>query len=159
MKPWLAACHVRGLDVRPGSFAGLMDSYERNYMQLRRLVPAMPPAATSWVSSAAGALDVHMTVRERFRFTSELDLTYRFIDGGQRCWDEPGLRVRIYHDARQAEVMVARLRHWPVFELETELVEQQLRLRSHVNRFLARWLGYCLYQGHGSWRPAAVQNS
>ncbi len=140
-----------GLDPRPGSFAGLMDLYERNYMMLRRLIPAMPEQGTRWVSGAEGALDLHLAVRERFRFTSELGLTYRFVRDGMVV-DEPDVLVRIYHDARLAEVMVAHLRHWPAFGSHELLEASPLRERWHVSRFFYKWLGYCLRQGHGHWR-------
>ena len=43
------------------------------------------------VSQAAGALDLHLHVSERFRYTSELALTYRFErEGGGACADYPG---------------------------------------------------------------------
>jgi uncharacterized protein YqiB (DUF1249 family) len=58
--------------------------------------------------------------------------------------------VRIYHDARQAEVMSRsyrrlnrEIRHCGVYPRGWEL-----RRRWDLNRFLYKWLGYCCYQGH-----------
>ena len=125
-----------------------------------RLLPAMPPADTVRVSHVAGALDLHLHVSERFRYTSELALTYRFEREGGGAVHEPDLRVRIYHDARLAEVMVARLRRVPPFVLGEAAEASELRARCHANRFLYKWLGYCTRQGHGFGAPdAALHNS
>ncbi len=131
-----------------GTFAGLMDLYERNYISIRRLVPVMPPAKTCLVSQAPGGLDLHLKVIERFRYTTELSLTYYFARP-EGCVAEPDLCIRVYHDARLAEVMSGHLRHWPAFQVAEESVGSgHLRARWHVNRFLYKWLGYCLHQGH-----------
>ena len=137
-----------GLQVLPGTFASLMDLYERNYIGIRRLIPLMPPATTCQVSSIPGGLSLYLEVLERFRYTTELMLTYHFgrEDG---VVAEPDLRIRVYHDARLAEVMSAQRRHWPEFQLSEETARQlQLSSRWHVNRFLYKWLNYCFYQGH-----------
>lgn len=140
-----------GLDNRPGSFAGLMDLYERNYIGIRRLAPLLPPPGSSLLSRAPHSLDLHLQVSERFRYTTELSLTYHFQrDSGRVA--EPDLHIRVYHDARQAEVMSARLRHRPQFHA-TEDDASTLLARWHVNRFLYKWLNYCLYQGHCFTRP------
>ncbi|MFO1350536.1 MAG: DUF1249 domain-containing protein [Gammaproteobacteria bacterium] len=134
---------IRAHDLN-GTFAGLMDLYERNYIQLRLLIPRLPAAGESLVSRAPGSLDVHLTVVERFRYTAELNLTY-FFRKEDEPKAEPDVRIRIYHDARLAEVMAAHLRHWPVFANEEQV---GLATRWRVNRFLFKWLSYCLHQGH-----------
>ncbi|MGF1526085.1 MAG: DUF1249 domain-containing protein [Candidatus Competibacterales bacterium] len=132
----------------PLTFASLMDLYERNYIGMRRLVPDLPASGTALVSRVSRGLDLHLFVNERFRYTSELVLTYRFGRGDTVCC-QPDLAVRIYHDARLAEVQAARLRHWPAFVLAEGMTDQsQLQARWHVNRFLYKWLNYCLNQGH-----------
>lgn len=140
---------LRSDDIRfaqdlSGTFAGLMDLYERNYINLRRLAPTLPPVGVTLVSQVSAGLDLHLQVVERFRYTTELSLTYYF-ERNQQWVPEPDLRIRIYHDARLAEVMSAHLRHWPAFAEEQHT---ELRSRWHVNRFLYKWLNYCLYQGH-----------
>ncbi len=142
--------HLRSADLA-GTFAGLMDLYERNYIGLRRLIPRLPVDAGSHTSTVSCGLDLHVRLLERHRYTSDLRLTYFFArsDGAQA---EPDLLVRIYHDARQAEVMSAHLRHWPEFEAERCT---ELRSRWRANRFLWKWLNYCLHQGHRFEIPAA----
>ena len=127
-----------------GTFAGLMDLYERNYIGLRRLVPCWPEAPQELLSTAGGALPLHLEISDRFPFTSDLVLTYVFEREGKRK-HEPNLHIRVYHDARQAEVTAAHLRHWPSFDTEQC---SELWLRWRANRFLYKWLMYCLHQGH-----------
>ncbi len=137
---------------RPGTFAALMDLYERNYIQIRRLAPVLPAVHRRCISQVPGALDLHLRVLERCRYTSELILTYRFgrEDGADTA--EPELRIRVYHDARQAEVTAAHLRH-PVTLASSghsgpAANNLQLLSRWRSNRFLYKWLAYCLRQGH-----------
>ena len=133
-----------------GTFAGLMDLYERNYIGIRRLIPTMPPAGTSLVSHVPDGLSLHLNVLERFPYTTELTLTYHFRKQ-QRRLAEPDLRIRVYTDARQAEVVAAHLRRWPEFSAQQAkgtVDGTQLRVRWRVNRFLYKWLSYCSHQGH-----------
>lgn len=136
----------------PGAFAALMDLYERNYINMRRLAPVMPPARVWCVSRTPSGLDLHLGILERCRYTSELILTYQFGQDHGAMIAEPNLRIRVYHDARQAEVMAADLRHYPAFT--TDFLTRhpaevpQLYIRWRINRFLDKWLNYCLRQGH-----------
>jgi uncharacterized protein YqiB (DUF1249 family) len=138
----------------PGTFAGLMDLYERNYIGIRRLAPSLPPPRTQRVSRVSGGLNLYLEVLDRFRYTTELSLTYHFHKGFG-CVAEPDLRVRVYHDARLAEVVAAQLRRCPAFRQSDDFWQQTpLRARWHVNRFLYKWLNYCLHQGHRFADPA-----
>ena len=144
----LTCKHRSSVESQPGTFAGLMDLYERNYISMRRLIPDMPSPQTSWRSQTPGGLHLHLRVLERFRYTTELSLTYYF-NRNEQWLAEPDLHIRIYHDARLAEVISARLRHRPYFvEDKAEYEQKQLHSRWHVNRFLYKWLNYCLHQGH-----------
>ncbi len=129
---------------RAGRFASLMDLYERNYIGLRRLAPQLPQQPLTLCSQVPDGLDLYLQLIERHRYTTDIVLTYRFayVEGWRA---EPNLGIRIYHDARQAEVMSAQLRHWAAFEsTQCDALHQRWR----VNRFLWKWLNYCLYQGH-----------
>ncbi|CDI03987.1 conserved hypothetical protein [Candidatus Competibacter denitrificans Run_A_D11] len=135
----------------PGAFAALMDLYENNYIHVRRLVPALPEDPTHLVSQVPDGLDLHFRLLERTRYTSEISLTYRFDQAGMLCV-EPDLHIRVYHDAQLAEVLAAHLRHFPAFDAESLIVHRsdgaQLYRRWKINRFLFKWLQYCLRQGH-----------
>lgn len=154
----LSPPHVRSIPCNePGTFSALMDLYECNYINMRRLIPVMPKTPVALVSRIPGSLDLYFKLIERFRYTSELSLTYRFIQYGT-AFAEPDLRVRVYHDARLAEVLTAHLRHFPAFDAESLATQYadstQLHSRWKINRFLFKWLNYCLRQGHRFAEPS-----
>lgn len=134
------------------NFPGLMALYEENYMRLRRLVPRFDAIDGSAVSRVSGCIDLHVTIIERSRYTTTLRLTYRFADGDD-VRHEPDLRVRVQHDARTAEAMAVHMgRGRYHFDARRTLVRSWER-----NRFLHKWLGYCLHRGHRFPRcPGAV---
>jgi uncharacterized protein len=136
----------------PATFSALMDLYECNYIQIRRLLPVMPPASATRVSQPPDGLDLHAQILKCSRYTSELTLTYQFDQEDGRRIAEPNLRIRVYHDARQAEVLAAHPRHYPIFTadgLDHSLANgAALFSRWRTNRFLYKWLSYCLRQGH-----------
>ena len=132
-----------------GSFAALMELYETNYIYLRRLVPQLDGRRDAQVSSVDRGPDLHLEVMERCPYTTSLMLTHRF-DAQAAGESLPDLQVRIYHDARVAEVLPAsaparlgRIGSRVLPETGT------LAWRWAVNRFLNRWLRYCLGEGHG----------
>ena len=123
-----------------------MDLYERNYILVRRLIPGLPGDARARISRVADGLDLHLTLIEVHPYTTDFRLTYRFVrqDGVHL---EPDLHIRVYHDARVAEVLAAHLRRSPTFNFVSD-GPVTLAARWRVNRFLFKWLGYCLHQGH-----------
>lgn len=125
----------------PRTFAGLMDLYEHNYLRLRRLAPDLD-IADEMISVSPGHLDLHLTITERCKFTTMLRLTYQFEQQGNLVV-QPDMHIRIYHDARIAEVQ-DRLDRNQRRIYSGEKVTQKWRL----NRFLYKWLGYCQFQGH-----------
>jgi hypothetical protein len=143
----------------PGTFSALMDLYERNYISMRRLLPVMPPVPAVRVSRVQGGLDLHLRIVERRRYTSELILTYEFGHKEGALIAEPNLRIRVYHDARMVEVMAARPRYHAAFAADFLSGDRpdrtQLHARWRINRFLYKWLSYCLWQGHRFTEPAS----
>lgn len=132
--------------VQPGkNFSGLMELYESNYMRLRRLIPDITQIEDS-VSQVDRCLDLHVQVVERCPYTTMLRLTYAFKDEQNSVLLEPDLRLRIYHDARTAEAQSRCLRHQKGQLIVTD--HSPLRTKQHLNRFLSKWLGYCLLRGH-----------
>ena len=130
------------------SFAALMEMYENNYIYMRRLVPDLDRSQDAIISRVDGAVDLHMEILDRHAYTTSLRLTHHFA-----CGDEPevlpNLMLRVYHDARVAEVLpeswLRGFRYWSFRELPPV---GTLAWRWEVNRFLNRWLRYCLGEGH-----------
>lgn len=125
-----------------------MELYECNYIRLRNLVPdldAMPPVA---ISRVTGALDLHLRIVELCKFTTTMNLTYHFRDS-EGSFPAPDLLVRIYHDAQVGEVIACGrrrgLRHAEYNRLHHNY---SLEEKWRMNRFMQKWLGYCLIQGH-----------
>lgn len=130
----------------PRSFAGLMELYEANYIRFRRLCPGLENIEGGAVSRVRGALDLHLKLLARSRHTSTVSLTYYFKDShGAHC-PNPDVRLRVYHDALQTQVLsysCVPLRHAGLADHRTTLNHRWM-----MNRFLFRWLGYCVRQGH-----------
>lgn len=131
---------------RPASFVSLMSLYESNYIRLGWLITDLASVADSAVSTVQGDCPLQLTVEERSRYTTTLLLTYVF-DGVPTT--DPDLQIRVYHDARLAEVQSCA--HWHRHatlesirsELARELGDRWLR-----NVMLNKWLDYCVERGH-----------
>jgi len=139
-------CHA---SPPPRSFAALMEMYEANYIRLRRLCPGLSSLGAQAVSRVNGALDLHAVVLERCRYTTTLVLTYELMGEHGELTADPNLVVRMYHDARQAEVLSrASRRDGGEISIEALHSDSALITKWRLNRFLYKWLGYCLHQGH-----------
>lgn len=129
-----------------GRFSTLMDLYEQNYLLMRLLAPELrnmdPGNFTSFVS---GAMPLELREVQHSRYTTSFKLTYRFSTTYKhRRRHEPDLDIRLYHDARCCEVMSGLLPEGRLQNRRTRDLEEGRRL----NRFLNKWLSYCLRQGH-----------
>ena len=134
--------------VRARDLPALMELYELNYIQLRRLVPDLDAIQERSVSKITGALDLYLTISERTRYTTTLNLSYRFAESGD-SYLAPDVLVRMYHDAQLAEVLSHSRRHGRAnAESAPFHARYALETKWHMNRFLHKWLGYCLHQGH-----------
>lgn len=129
--------------TRQPDLSGLMALYEENYIRLRMLLPRPHAIADHAVSHVPGCVDLHVHVLERSRYTTTLKLTYVFHDG-DNARREPDLRVRVHHDARTAEAMNVHLERGR-YRFDGG---RTLRRCWERNRFLHKWLGYCLRRGH-----------
>lgn len=121
-----------------------MELYERNYAQMRLLAPSLAKmSGESHVSAVEHCLPLHLRIIERCNYTTTINLSYLFDEGGERRL-APDMTVRIYHDARVAESM-SGLIHGQRHEQRRV---RDLEVSWALNRFLFRWLGYCRHRGH-----------
>ena len=132
---------------KPNTFAGLMELYESNYIRIRKLCNNFKVIDEYTVSRIRNGLDLHMHVTERTKYTVTINLSYHFTSK-QELSDlqhYPNILIRIYFDAMQAEVLhrVSKPRHR--YSLKNS---HWLRQKWTDNRFLFKWLSFCLYQGH-----------
>jgi uncharacterized protein len=124
----------------PRSFPALMGLYESNYLRLARLAGNLAALVGTCVSRVAGDCDLLLTVHERARYTSELQLTYLLPAPGRAHALErvPDLRLRLYHDARLLAV----------HEQRGAGADRELDRRWASNLLLNKWLDYCVERGH-----------
>jgi uncharacterized protein YqiB (DUF1249 family) len=130
------------------NFAGLMELYECNYIRLRNLVPELDAMSDHVVSRVDGVLDLHLSIVERCKFTTTLNLSYYFADQ-EGSFPAPDMRVRMYHDAQVGEVISCGRRRGVRHAVYNRMYNRYtLSEKWRMNRFLQKWLGYCLMQGH-----------
>ena len=141
--------------ARPRSFVSLMTLYESNYIRLGWLVPDLRRLHGSLSSAVAGEPVLELSVVEQCRYTTSLQMTYLFGEGAG-AEREPGLEIRVYHDARLAEAC------------GTGAAPANPRLRQiacgagrdpggrwSCNMLLNKWLEYCVGSGHRFAVPVA----
>lgn len=141
---------------KPQSFAGLMELYEQNYIRFRQLCPDLARISHHAVSHISDEMDLHVYILDRSRFTTTVLLTYVFTDHDRQVHYNPDVKVRIYHDALQAEALSCRYqdKRWARESADA------LRCKWTLNRFLYKWLSYCRRQGHDfSLQSSAAQSS
>ena len=137
-----------GLFFRPG-LKRLQEMQAEIFRQLVLLIPEGITFYDSFQSHVPGSPLLKMDILERHPYTDFLRLTYQFDDNEKREI-APDAHIRMYHDARLAEVTsfnpdqgFTRLAH-------PAIPGQQLLQRSwRQNLALDKWLSYLLHQGHG----------
>jgi len=134
--------------AQPVSFVSLMSLYESNYIRLGWLIEDLSSIGESAVSAIQGDCPLHLRVEDRSRYTTTLTLTYMFENDATVIAD-PDLQIRVYHDARLAEVQsCARWhRHSMLESIRSELA-RAVGDRWLRNMMLNKWLDYCVERGH-----------
>ena len=143
--------HVPGIGA---NFCDLMELYESNYIALRNLIPDIRGLGSHATSVVWGCLDLEYRLIEHTKYTSTFSLTYSFNENN-RSYAEPNLEIRMYHDARLVEVLSAilhkhRYRADDVTSIDNLISPDNNVLQSKwmLNRFLHKWLAFCLNRGH-----------
>lgn len=136
----------KALDRR--SFNGLMDLYEQIYHLLGTLIPQLDVMPVRTESKVAEFPTLFLTIEERCKYTTTVSMTYYFdTSDGERIAD-PDLKVRIYHDAKQAEALLCRNIKFTMQRSSGVLKSPAVDCRWESNLFLEKWLNYSLEQGH-----------
>ena len=127
----------------------LMGLYAENYQRMGRLfdVPALTKGR--YLSTCPNGLDLVVELLEVHAYTVELRLSYR-MNAPVTARPDPSAYVRIYRDARQAEVTHCYIgRQWQdVLGLHPQ-PRVMFGHRLRMNSFLNKWLEYLAGQGHG----------
>ncbi|HAR32160.1 MAG TPA: DUF1249 domain-containing protein [Gammaproteobacteria bacterium] len=124
-----------------------MAECDANYMRLSRLFPGMQDENERRFVLALGARDsqVRLSVVERGPYTTLIDIR-QLPDA---AWlPQAHLRVRLYHDARSAEVVECQgVRHFRAAYGYPNPHMHQPDEKAQVNRLLSEFLTLCLAQG------------
>ena len=133
---------------RPVSFVSLMSLYESNYIRLGWLIEDLSQVTEPAISTVDGDCPLHLKIEERSRYTTTLNLTYVFEED-TRALADPDLQIRVYHDARLAEVQSsARWHRHTMLESLRSSLSRGLGDRWRNNMMLNKWLDYCVERGH-----------
>lgn len=119
-----------------------------NYRRLAKLFPDMAVADERRLGlDGPTAREMVFEVRERSTHTTLLGIRQQALDAN-RWLRTPVLMVRVYHDARLAEVTACEGERniWPSQSYPNRSMLQRDE-KAQWNRFLGEWLGICLARG------------
>ncbi|WP_407332145.1 DUF1249 family protein [Enterovibrio sp. 27052020O] len=131
----------RGYQV---DLSALMRMYETNYAKLLRLMPRQDDVGEFCVYDIQGN-EFQLDIVESTRYTTLLDIWQR---GEIPQYLRPRLTVRMYHDARVAEVCTSQQisRIQPRYDYPNPRMHQRDE-KHQINAFLSDWLAHCLRNG------------
>lgn len=145
----MPATHLKNALPRLGRFEWLMGLYGENFLRLTRMFQPQALSEGRYVSHVPGGLELQVDVLAQHPYTVELRLSYRMLDAATGQPD-PSAYVRLYRDARQAEVTHCYVgRHWQDVLGLRPSVQAMVSHRLRMNSFLNKWLDYLEGQGHG----------
>ena len=128
---------------------------EGNYFRLNKLMPnfELGYETSFWISGDSSSTAplrqarIHLKVVESFPYTSTVEVVQK---GLSPDWIQPpSMLVRLYHDARSAEVTCYQ--NQKRIHGKYEYPNPQMRMpdeKAQLNQFLAEWLTHCLKHGH-----------
>ncbi|MFD2176378.1 DUF1249 family protein [Veronia pacifica] len=124
--------------------SALMRVYETNYAKLVRLIPHSDDVGDSCVYDIQGS-EFQIDILESTRYTTLVDIWQK---SSAPEYMRPRLSVRLYHDARVAEVCTSQQisRIQPRYDYPNPRMHQKNE-KHQVNAFLSDWLAHCLRSG------------
>jgi len=110
-----------------------------------KLLPDCDTHALKYEFEVSESLKYRITIVDSSRYTSTLEMTQ--FSANTPKFLQPTMLIRLYHDAKVAEVLEAQrtARLEPVYEYPN-LKMHQRNEKFMVNVFLAEWLHFCLTQ-------------
>ncbi|WP_373080457.1 DUF1249 domain-containing protein [Zhongshania sp.] len=130
---------------------GHLADCEMNFRRLQQLLPADAEAGDC-LRFGVGANTVELLIKERAPYTTMLEMRlHKPLFSGLPA---PSLQVRVYHDARLAEVMGASgLRPLKARYTYPNAGMFQRDEKAQQNTYLGEWLSLCLELGHSLENP------
>lgn len=121
-----------------------MNIYEHNFARLVRLLPEILISQNRFLHQALKDLVISIEVLESHRYTTVIRMAQE-LEVSIPGVESPAMVVRVYHDAKVAEVLSyqGHFRFNPKYEYPNPKM-RQIREKRRVNDFLGEWLDYCL---------------
>lgn len=122
---------------------------EQTYARLLLLAPKLELLSGEWVSERRGRRSLWLRVVEQTPYSTRCSLAECGEHDDEPCAPELVVEMRVYHDARVADLLSYRNRYGgcEVFD-ERVLAGDSLARKRELNFFLWKWLGHCLARGH-----------
>ena len=125
-----------------------MAECDANYLRIEKLFPRLleDDAVVFAVPIGKGRIEIKIEVLERSPYTTFLELTQADPDLVE--YARPRLKVRMYHDAKSAEVIEYQnqRRFLAVYPYPNNGMRQRDE-KAQINRFLGEFLSTCLAHG------------
>ena len=138
---------------------------EHNYIRLLDLIPNLDLLDGECVSEREGQRSLWLRIIEQTPYSTLCDLHEYSANDGDASWqdgsiEEIALTLRVYHDARVADLLSYRNRFGGCEVFDAPVLQTPgLNKKRELNFFLWKWLGHCLAQGHklssGSLQPVS----
>ncbi len=111
-----------------------------------KLLPDCDTEDLSYIFEASEGFKYKIVILESTRYTSTLEMS-QIPSNNTPHFLRPSMTIRLYHDAKVAEVLSAQRtqRLKPVYEYPNINMHQRNE-KFMVNVFLAEWLHFCLSQ-------------
>ncbi len=136
----------RSLATKPYhvDLADLMRTYETNYAKLNALLPRNAVVGQQRCYQAADLI-YHLKVLEVTKYTTLVEICQT---DDISTFSLPVMSVRLYHDARVAEVCASESISYVAarYDYPNRHMRQKDE-KAQLNRFLGDWLTFCLKQG------------
>ncbi len=138
--------------------AGQLAECEANYVRIMQLSPRMDTEDLRVFTvdlTAARQVQFRIEVRERCKYTTMVDVSQTTDCNDAQPWAAaPRFSLRVYHDARMAEVIAFDRHHR--FRATYDYPNDKMYQRDEkiqLNTFLGEWLSHCLKHGREAGDP------
>jgi len=117
---------------------------ESNYCKLLRLIPDLLYINTAAIGQFPDKPPLYLKILERTAYTTTIQLTHCFQEAPHELV-EPAVKIRLYGDAKLAEVLRDHSRMDALKAIGDAGQSQQIMdYKWSLNYFLGKWLDYCL---------------